>query len=117
MDKLRAIRFERIDNVPFGAPSKYRLNEEPQCVAMILDADLFERSGHILIHNKTVFMEDRGHDWMWVGNGIRYLSRLGSGSCSILVIYEIEKVALSLQQTALLCGKMNFDPVTGKRLQ
>lgn len=113
---LKAKRFERIDGIPFNAPFEHTLTQKPEKVAFILDSDLFEKSGHILTHNQTVFMEDHGHDWHWNGDTIKYFPRVGTGQCSILVLYEVEEVSLSQEQAALLYGPAKFDIFTGKRI-
>lgn len=115
---MRATRFETL-SVPFGAVFRSILAHEPKRVALILDEDALRQSGYALIHNQTVFLEDKGRDWTYMQGRFTYYPRIDphKENCLLLVVYETTHEALTPEQSALLNpGVMRFDPMTGERL-
>ena len=95
----RAKSFEILRGVhPTGLA---RCNVQPQTkpvrVAVLLNDEEFQRSGCELDHNRTVFFDDRGHDWDWRDESFWYYGHgVAPGElCDILVIYEITDFMLS----------------------
>lgn len=50
-------------NVPASGRVSHRLERKPVRVATMIDEKAFVDMGNCLVHNKTVFLEDRTHDW------------------------------------------------------
>lgn len=100
--QLKAVDFEILRNVVGG--STVALAREPIRVATLIhEADFMKE--HLLVHHKTVFLEDRMHDWDWSNGKLRYYSRV-AGLASVLVVYAEESVEMPAK----------FDPMTGAPL-
>jgi hypothetical protein len=80
------------------------LAEEPIRICTLIDENAFNED-HLLIHHKTVYLEDRMHDWNWQNGKLRYYARMG-GARDVVAIYEEQEFT----------PKMNFDPMTGAKL-
>ncbi len=64
------------------------LPRKPVRVATVIDEELFRRLGGALVHNQTVFLEDRRHDWDWSAGKFRYYTRVAERA-DVLVVYEL----------------------------
>ena len=102
---LKAIRFEILRGLEANGRISVPLAEKPVRVATVLDEAAFNED-HFLIHNQTVFLEDRVHDWSWENGLLRYYTRIAT-KADVLVVYEIKDVDPTPK----------FDAVTGKPLQ
>lgn len=69
----------------------HALERKPLKVATLLDEEQFNRNGHGLLHNRTVFLEDQMHDWAWENGRFRYFSRV-AGEADVLIVYEVTDV-------------------------
>lgn len=79
---------------------------KPKIVATLLNESLFNED-NMLIHNRTVFLEDFVHDWNYDSQGrFRYYTRIAE-KADVLIVYEWEEA----QPTP------RFDPMTGVPLQ
>lgn len=94
----------------------HRLDRRPLRVATLINEAAFVEQGNELVHHRTVFFEDRIHDWDYTpvdasnpeGPGdFRYYTRLGE-KADVLIVY-----AFTTQAPA---GIHKFDPQTGKPL-
>ena len=72
------------------------LERKPLKVATLLDEEQFNRNGHGLLHNHTVFLEDQMHDWAWENGRFRYFSRV-AGEADVLIVYELDDVYFCTQ--------------------
>lgn len=99
---LKAIDFEILRGVKAG--SVVDLRRQPVRVATMINEAAFA-TDHYLVHHKTVFLEDRHHDWTWRDGKFRYYSRVADVA-DVLVVYEESNVVPPLK----------FDPMTGEPL-
>ncbi len=99
--KLKAVDFEILRGVEANGRIALELARRPVRVATLLDEAGF-MEGHFLVHNKTVFLEDRVHDWNWTAGKFRYYTRIAQRA-DVLVVYAEEMVELPAR----------FDPMTG----
>lgn len=84
---LKAIEFEILRAVKASGLVKIPLSRQPVRVATLLDERAFKRD-QFLIHNRTVFLEDRIHDWDWRDGAFRYYTRVAD-CADVLVVYQI----------------------------
>ena len=101
---LKATEYEILRNVKADGRIKIALARQPVRVATIMDEAAFSRD-QLMIHNRTVFLEDRVHDWDWRDGQFRYYTRV-SECADVLVVYAVEDVV----------PPDRFDGVTGKPL-
>lgn len=101
---LRAIDFEILRDVQASGLRKIPLTRQPIRVATLLNEAEFMH-GYLMVHHKTVFFEDRIHDWNWQDGQFRYYTRVAERA-DVLVVYALEDV----QPVA------RFDPMTGASL-
>lgn len=101
---LQAIDFEILRDVEANGRVSIPLARAPVKVATIIDEPAF-KDGHYLIHNGTVFLEDRMHDWQWRDGRFSYYTRVAERA-DVLIVYELADVE----------APNRFDPMTGKRL-
>ena len=94
----------------------HRLARKPVRVATLINEAAFVEQGNQLVHNRTVFLEDRIHDWDYTpldhanpdGPGdFRYYTRVAE-KADVLIVYAFTKEAPA--------GTYKFDPETGKPL-
>lgn len=103
---LIATEFEILrDLVPSGRESM-QLDRKPHRVATLINEKEFVDSGHQIIHNRTVFLEDYVHDWDWSKGRFRYYTRVAD-KADVLIIYA-EKNVPAEHKFCIVCGK----PVT-----
>ena len=69
---------------------------QPVRVCVLLNEAEFKNSGYALHHLKTVFIDERVHDWDWRNGVFYYYSHvLGkTDKADILVVYEEEECAV-----------------------
>lgn len=101
---LKAINYEILRNVKVSGLQNIPMARKPVKVATMMDEASFNED-QLLIHLKTVFLEDYIHDWNWSDGQFRFYTRVAEVA-DVLVVYEIADVQP--------VGK--FDPMTGKRL-
>lgn len=87
---LKATEFEILRDVPASGVRKIPLAKQPVRVATLINEAEFMRE-HLLVHHKTVFFEDRTHDWDWRDGQFRYYTRVAEVA-DVLVVYAIEQV-------------------------
>lgn len=80
--------FKILKNVKADGQIKIPLEKCPIRVVSLLNKEKFLINNE-LIHNDTVFYEDRYHDWVWEDGFLIYYSRISLQS-DIIVIYEID---------------------------
>lgn len=98
---LIATEFEILRKVQTGT-SRIALPREPLRVATLVNEALFLETGGALIHWKTVFLEDRVHDWNWRDGVFRYRSRVANQADVVVVYSEVET------QYCPMCGKQRY---------
>lgn len=83
-----AVEYEILRNVKAsGLVTAATLTRKPMVVATIIDEEAFLKCGE-MIHNETVFFEDRYHDWNCSSAGeLRYYSRVAEFA-DVLVVYK-----------------------------
>lgn len=101
---LKAIRFEILRDVVTNGRISLPLAEEPKRVVSLLDEAEFNKDQY-LIHHRTCFFEDRGHDWNWSEGKFRFYTRIRERG-DVIVIYEEAEVE----------PEKRFDPMTGEPL-
>lgn len=88
-------------DTPVSAQIKHRLDRKPLRVATLLDEATFLKLGHLLQHNKTVFFEDRFHDWNYIpvdesnpmGPGDFYYYTRIALRADVLLVFELSKTS------------------------
>lgn len=101
---LKALRFEILRGLEANGRISVPLAEKPVRVATMINETAFNED-HYLIHNRTVFLEDRLHDWNWEDGRFRYYTRVATVA-DVLVVYEIADVV----------PEPKFDAMTGEPL-
>lgn len=101
---LKATDFEILRGVKANSRAQIPLARQPARVATLLDESAFA-CDHLIIHRRTVFLEDRIHDWDWTDGWFRYYSRVDE-EADVLIVYACEDVQPAPR----------FDPMTGKAL-
>lgn len=101
---LKATDYEILRGVRASGLAQIPLDRQPVRVATLLDEKAFNEDQY-LIHMKTVFLEDRLHDWDWRNGLFRYYTRVADVA-DVLVIYETDDVK----------PVARFDSMTGKPL-
>ena len=102
---IKATDFEILRGVEANGRIALGINRKPVRVATLLDEKEF-LDGHFLVHNRTVFLEDRVHDWTWIDGKFRYYSRIAQRA-DVVVVYAEERVD----------PPARFDPMTGMALE
>lgn len=102
---LKALRYEILRNVKASGLIKIPMAEMPVRVATLLDEAAFLEDQR-MIHNRTVFLEDRTHDWDHRDGEFRYYTRIAEVA-DVLVVYEIDND---------YTPPAKFDGMTGKPL-
>lgn len=102
---LKALRFEILRDVEANGLKKIPLAEKPVRVATMMDEAAFNED-HLMIHNRTVFLEDWVSDWDFRDGEFRYYTRVAARA-DVLVVYEIDKD---------YTPPAKFDGMTGKPL-
>lgn len=95
---LRAVEFEILRGLQAGSRDWLPLGRLPVRVATMIDEPLFLEEKN-LIHLRTVFLEDRMHDWEWRNGQFRYFSRVGEVN-DVVIVYRLDDV--------------RYDPDTGE---
>lgn len=103
---LIATDFEILRDVVASGRVSIDLERKPHRVATLINEKEFVDSGHQVIHNRTVFLEDYVHDWNWSNGKFRYYTRVAE-KADVLIIYA-EKDVPAVHKFCILCGK----PVT-----
>lgn len=117
MSVLRATDFEIVRNVPVSGKEKTALARCPIRVVTILNEKMLTDSGFLLLHNQTVFFEDKVHDWNWDDGALRYYTRATDGHADVLAIYAEDRINPTQEQMAAAIGTVpKFDSMTGERL-
>lgn len=69
------------------AKIKIPLSRRPKRIATILDEAEFDRSNGAMVHNSSIFLEDRFHDWIYDDGRLSYYSRIALVA-DVLVVFE-----------------------------
>lgn len=85
---LKAVRFEILRGIKANGLIPIPLAEKPVKVATILDEAHFNEGGHVLIHNRNVFLEDHWSDWTWKDGVFTYFTRIAE-KADVLIVYEL----------------------------
>lgn len=102
---LRAVDFEILRGVEANGRIAIDMPRAPVRVATLLDEAAF-MDGNLLIHNRTVFLEDRVHDYLHQDGKFRYYTRIAT-KADVVVVYVEERVD----------PPVRFDPMTGKPVE
>jgi hypothetical protein len=89
MARLKAKDFEILRGIKACGRTIIPLPRKPVRVATLLDENAFNQH-HLLVHHKTVFLEDQTHDWNWHDGQFRYYTRIAQ-EADVLIVYELEK--------------------------
>ena len=81
-----AKQFQILRNVEANARIAIPCAQEPKCVATLINEPEFSLA-HEIEHNKSVFLEDRNHDWSWTEGELRYYSRVAQVA-DVLLVFE-----------------------------
>lgn len=101
-------------DIPADGKVRHRLQRKPVRVATMLDEVAFIERGNNLVHNCTVFLEDRLHDWNYIpvnrdepnGPGdFTYYTRIKLRA-DVLIVFELTQTPPA--------SAIKFDPQTGK---
>lgn len=84
---MRALRYEILRGVEANGRKQIDMPDRPVRVATLLDEARFLEN-HELIHNSTVFIEERHHDWLYQDGKFSYYSRVAKVA-DVLVVYEL----------------------------
>lgn len=84
----RATEFEILRGLTANAQIKIDLPRNPVVVATLIDEQLFMKD-QLLEHNKSIFLEDRHHDYVWDNGIFRYFTRVAL-KADVLVVYALE---------------------------
>lgn len=75
----------------------------------VLDAERIKHEG--LVHNRTAFLEDLGHDWKLTANGeLRYSTRQAEVGEWLDIVLDYDSPDVTLRRAP----PPRFDPMTGK---
>lgn len=88
---LKATDYTILRRVQSNGGINIPLARNPVRVATLIDEAGFTRD-QLLIHNKTVFMEDRIHDWIWRDGQFRYYTRVAEVA-DVVVVFALEKTS------------------------
>jgi hypothetical protein len=86
---LYATEYEILREVKASGRVKIPLAREPQRVATIINEQAFLVDG-AMDHNRTVFLEDRMHDWDWRNGFLTYYTRVAEVA-DIVIAYDVRK--------------------------
>lgn len=89
---LKAIDYEILRNIEANGRKKIPLARKPVRVATLINEDDFLLD-QLMIHNQTVFLEDRFHDWDWQNGQLTYYTRIAQVA-DVLVVYELKDTPL-----------------------
>ena len=96
---IRAKSFEILRGVSANAvaPCVRQPRMKPLRVALILDEDAFQRSGFVIDHQRTLFLDDRVHDWDWQkGLFFYYGHAVAPGEIrDVIVVYEMQTIPMA----------------------
>jgi hypothetical protein len=82
---LKATEFEILRGLQSNSRITIPLERKPVRVATLLNEAAFAEQ-HVMEHLKTVFFEDRVHDWDWSEGKFRFYSRI-AGPADVLVVF------------------------------
>ncbi len=84
---MKTTDFEILRNIKSDSKIGIPLDAKPVRVATILDQEKFNITGYEIIHNETVFIEERVHDWHWHNGMFYYYSRVCE-TADVLISYS-----------------------------
>jgi hypothetical protein len=87
---MKSNDFEILRHIKASFATKELVARKPIRVATLIDEQKFIESGNEWIHNKTLFLEDKVHDWDWIDGVLQYYSHaVGVGEyADVVVSYE-----------------------------
>lgn len=91
---MKALDFEILRDVEANGLLTIDLPRKPVRVATMINEALFEQTGHTLQHQRTVFLEDKYHDWDWKDGKFRYYTRVAKRA-DVLVVYELQTASVT----------------------
>jgi hypothetical protein len=100
---LIATEFTILRGIVASGLISHDVPKRPIRVATMIDEKAFVESGHKLVHNETVFLEDFVHDWNWSAGKFRYYTRI-SESSDVLLIYA-EQELIPAEKSTSFCGQ------------
>lgn len=87
---IKAVRFEILRGIESDSRARHPVSGVPVRVATLMDEAAFT-ADQILRHHRSVFLEDKLHDWDYRDGMLRYYART-EGRVDVLVVYEIQEV-------------------------
>lgn len=87
---LVASQYQIVRGARADSKKVYAFDREPLRVAILIDEPLFSAMGDALVEGRTVYLQDRLHDWDWSDNAFRYYGRQGEKMNLLLVFSEEE---------------------------
>ena len=91
---MKALDFEILRDVEANGLLTIDLPRKPVRVATMINEALFEQTGHTLQHQRTVFLEDKYHDWDWKDGKFRYYTRVAKRA-DVLIVYELQTASVT----------------------
>lgn len=73
------------------------VDRQPIRVVTLIDEAAFLAKGNAMIHHKTVFFEDRMHDWDWSAGKFRYYTSAEDLADVVLIYAEKEVTSFCTQ--------------------
>lgn len=102
---LIATDFIILRNIKANGLASHPLERRPVKVATLIDEAAFNKAGHGLLHNKTVFLEDEVHDWNWRDGQFRYYTRIAT-EADVVIAFAVDDVVFCTQ-----CGAKRLKAV------
>lgn len=91
---MKALDFEILRNVEANGLITIDLPRKPVRVATLINEALFEQTDHMILHQRTVFLEDKFHDWDWEDGKFRYYTRVAKRA-DVLIVYELQTASVT----------------------
>lgn len=88
---LKATDYTILRGVQANGGINIPLDRQPVRVATLIDEAGFKRD-QLLVHNKTVFLEEKFHDWNWRNGQFRYYTRVAEVA-DVVVVFALEKTS------------------------
>jgi hypothetical protein len=85
---LIALKFEILRQVTSNGTHRIPMQSKPVRVGTLIDESAFLNTGGGLTHNKSVFLEEQFHDWMWSDGYFTYYSRVAE-IADVVIAYEV----------------------------
>ncbi|MBB4861478.1 hypothetical protein HNP46_000289 [Pseudomonas nitritireducens] len=87
--------------IPCDSNLIHQVAERPVRVGIVLDEARIARTGE-LVHNQTIMIDERLHDWEWANGNFRWYSHfVGAGEAeNVILVFELEN-----REVCRTCGQ------------